>query len=313
MPVRVIYDDDADGFASAYAAHLKFGDSAIYTPADRGDDPPTDFTDSDEVYVLDFNYTRPVMKAIAEKVKHICLLDHHFTALQELGDLPFAHFDLAHSTAVIAWKYFLPDSPIPPFYGYVEDHDLGKEALPQSREVHLAVECYDRDFSVWRNISGVTLPRNAVEEYECISRLATEGEVCKLYADQRVSDMAEQCRMATFYLPNTVLNTNGMIRFNQAEPESPGVFRVPVVNATTNHSAVCKKLLDNHPDAKLAAYYHDLGSGRRQWGLRSRGDFDCSVVAAAFGGGGHPQACGFQTFQDSDCDIPAPLSKMGAQ
>jgi uncharacterized protein len=34
----------------------------------------------------------------------------------------------------------------------------------------------------------------------------------------------------------------------------------------------------------------------QQWGLGSMGDFDVSEIAKAYGGGGHKNAAGFQSF-----------------
>jgi len=71
------------------------------------------------------------------------------------------------------------------------------------------------------------------------------------------------------------------------------MWTCPVANATVFFSEVGEALLDMNPTAPFSAYYSDRGDGKRQWGLRSRPEFDCSVVAKAFGGGGHKQAAGF--------------------
>jgi hypothetical protein len=75
--------------------------------------------------------------------------------------------------------------------------------------------------------------------------------------------------------------------------EEEGAHFVPVANATVFFSEVGERLLEMYPEAPFSAYYQDRQDGKRQWGLRSRPGFDCSEVAAAFGGGGHKQAAGF--------------------
>lgn len=305
MGIKVLYDDDADGFGAAYAARLKFGDNAQYIPVHRGEEPP-DFKKEDEVYVLDFNFSKKVMDGIASMVAHLCLLDHHKSASEELSGASYSHFDLTHSAAVIAWHYFLPDQPLPAFYGYIEDHDLGKDALIQTHEIHMAVEMWPRDFAVWKTISQVKIPRDTLAEFKALGVLAQQGEICCRYAHQRAQDMAEQERMAVIDCASKE------IRFSQPQPDGDGIYNLPVVNATTQHSHVCKVLLDRHPEYKLAGFYQDLGSGRRQWGLRSTPDGpDVSEIAKTFGGGGHPHAAGFQTYRDAD-DSAAPLNKLAA-
>ena len=71
-------------------------------------------------------------------------------------------------------------------------------------------------------------------------------------------------------------------------------YTVPVVNTTTLFSEVGDYLCRQRPEIPFAAYYFDR-QDKRQWGLRSRGACDCSVVAKQFGGGGHPGAAGFVT------------------
>jgi hypothetical protein len=78
-------------------------------------------------------------------------------------------------------------------------------------------------------------------------------------------------------------------------------YFVPVANATVFYSEVGEELLKRHPASPFAGYYMDRGDGQRQWGLRSRPSFDCSVIAKALGGGGHKQASGF--VQDLRADM----------
>ena len=70
---------------------------------------------------------------------------------------------------------------------------------------------------------------------------------------------------------------------------------VPGVNASIHMSEVPEELLKRNPHVRFAAYYFDRADGKRQWGLRSVGDFDVSEVAKTLGGGGHKNAAGFTT------------------
>jgi len=53
------------------------------------------------------------------------------------------------------------------------------------------------------------------------------------------------------------------------------------------------QLPEAYPDAPFSVSYCDRADGKRSYSLRSRNGFDVSVVAKAFGGGGHPGAGGF--------------------
>lgn len=315
MKTYVLYDADADGFGSAFAAFLKLGESAVYIPVRRGEPPPP-MPEANQVYILDFNYPREVMIDMSNDfVSHlggedrVCLIDHHATAQVELGDLPYCHFDTSKSAAVLSWEYFHPDQDVPAFFGYIQDSDLWTWGLPLSREVHLAVESYPMDFATWSTISGIAIPRTPAIEAMCLEQLMDDGSICRRFVQQQVREALADSRMASF-----VVNGTRCITFDpDAVTSGDGVYRVPVVNATNLSSEICNELLIQNPDSPFAASYRDLNDGRRQWSLRSRDDFDCSQVASAFGGGGHPKASGFATFHDSDYGFPAKPTEGTAQ
>lgn len=305
MRTLVLYDDDADGFAAAYAAWLKFGSEAEYQAVDRGDEAP-DTRGVDRLFVLDFNYPRDTMLLLAQRSRDIVLLDHHASAKEELYDLPFCKFDLTKSAAVIAWEYFHPEESVPMFYGYVQDADLYQWRLPMSREAHLAVESYDRDFGTWASISGILMPqRDFGVESLCLEQLIRDGTVIARFADRQIKQTLDHARCGTFIVNDEAVTKNRIITFDPDAPsDGDGIYQVPVVNASVLTSDVCHQLLNKHPQAKFAAAYHDTKHGLRKWGLRSRGDFDVSQVCKQFGGGGHKSAGGFKTFHDADYGAP---------
>ena len=64
------------------------------------------------------------------------------------------------------------------------------------------------------------------------------------------------------------------------------------VNATVLFSEIAGTLAEGRA---FGAAWFERSDGKRQWSLRSRdGGADVSVIAKARGGGGHPQAAGFQ-------------------
>jgi len=85
-----------------------------------------------------------------------------------------------------------------------------------------------------------------------------------------------------------------------AQLRNIGGYLVPVVNASMLFSEVGEWLCNNFimPTGELpnfGAYYFDrVVDGIRQWGMRSRNEFDVSLVAKMYGGGGHKNAAGFQ-------------------
>ncbi len=76
----------ADGFTAAWAVWKPFGDSVKFHPGVHGQ-PPPDVT-GEHVVIVDFSYPRPVLFEMAQKAASITLLDHHGTAVKEIGNVP---------------------------------------------------------------------------------------------------------------------------------------------------------------------------------------------------------------------------------
>ena len=94
------------------------------------------------VYIPDFSYNLET----TTKLWHfhggrVTLLDHHKSAMEELqGQLPGCYFDMNRSAAAIAWGYFKPLERMPDLLAYVQDRDLWRWELPDSRAVNAAIE-----------------------------------------------------------------------------------------------------------------------------------------------------------------------------
>ena len=255
----VIYHAEcADGFGAAYAAWLKLGDAADYVPATYGQ-PPPELPPRRDLYILDFSYPLQTIRDL--QVNHtLTLLDHHKTALH-LSDIPGCSIDVSASGAVLAWRHFHPGEPVPKLLEYVQDRDLWKWHLADSRAISAYIHSHGYDFNRW---------------------LSMETDV---QTDQpRLVEIGEAIlRVQAFQLDKLTLN---------AKAVDIGGHSVPSVYAPVLVSEIGERLLELHPGAPFAAIYYDRDDGRK-WSLRSRSDFDVSVVAQTFGGGGHAQAAGF--------------------
>lgn len=257
---HVIYHANCpDGFGAAFAAWLLLGDKAQYIPAKYGEAPPELPSDA-HVVIVDFSYPRLQLEKLNATVKSLLVLDHHKTAQADLNGLHYAIFDMTHSGAYLAWTYFHEGS-VPDLILYLEDRDLWRWALPNSKEISATIGSYPRDFETW----NIELFQGEFET------LVTQGESILRYKNQQVQLQADQF---------VWWSVNGHL--------------VPVVNTTTEFSEVGEELCMRYPEAPFAMYYFDRGDGKRQFGLRSRNGFDVSVIAKQFGGGGHPAAAGFQ-------------------
>lgn len=263
QPRYILYHGNCpDGWGAAWAAWTALGDSAEYIPCLYGQDPPRLSPDG-IVLLVDFSYPRDVLLRFWESVSSLEVLDHHKTAEADLAGLDWCLFDMDKSGAMLTWEWFHPHDPAPAIIQYVQDRDLWRFALPDSREVYAWMSSYPRgDFGIYQGMVDVleANPHVAIGEGKALLRLQA----------QYVETMCQQAFMLIV-----------------------GGYRVPVVNATTLFSEVGDRLCELYPDAPFAAYYLDRADGNTQWGLRSRGEFDVSEVAMVYGGGGHRNAAGF--------------------
>ncbi|HCN76532.1 MAG TPA: hypothetical protein DIT13_04955 [Verrucomicrobiales bacterium] len=266
-PIFVLYHANCpDGFAAAWAAWMTIGNAATYMPVNYGE-PLPDLPDGAMVIMVDFSYPRPILEALAERCQ-VTVLDHHPTAQEALRGLDFATFDLQKSGAVLAWEHF-HGTDVPEMLLYIQDRDLWQWKLPASREINAGLwKGTPREFGAWKTIhalwhSGVTTAKE---------RLIQAGEILATYDALTVDQLCKHPHWMR------VLN-----------------WTVPAVASPVLQSEIGHRLLELHPTAPFAAIYMTLDDGTFAYSLRARhDDFDVSVVAKEFKGGGHKAAAGFR-------------------
>lgn len=275
----------ADGFTAAWAIHLRWPDIEFH-PGIYGEDPPE--VEGKNVLIVDFSYKRPVLQWMAERAKHIVVLDHHKSA--EIDLAPFARdvltgkptyideglngigiynlealFDMEKSGARMAWEYAHPRSEIPQLVRRVEDRDLWRFALSGTREINANLFSRPYDFGEWGRVADL------LETEDGWDRIFAAGEAIERKHHKDVAELLRIC-------------TREMVI---------GGHLVKVANIPyTLSSDAAGALAEGQP---FGACYFDDRDGNRVFSLRSRaGGLDVSQIAAAYGGGGHAAAAGFR-------------------
>lgn len=181
-PDVVLYHAEcSDGFGAAWAI-WKQCPGARFIPVKHGHPPPEDLH-GQRVVIVDFSYARPVLESLASQTKQLLVLDHHITAEQALGGLPYAYFDQKKSGAVLAWEW-AHGKTAPWLLQYIQDKDLWNWALPGSREINAALASYPFDFKLWDQFSQATLEQ--------------EGRAILRYEQELVGKLAAQAIMVDF-------------------------------------------------------------------------------------------------------------------
>lgn len=258
--IKVIYHANCvDGFTAAWAMFLAFGDDAEYIPATYSDHKPPPVDKEDDVYIVDFSYSREVVCRLKEKAKSLLILDHHTSAQDALAGLDYAIFDMNRSGAGIAWDH-MHGRKRPWLINYVEDHDLFRFKLPHSRAVRAYIRSIPHTFNDWFHLHGTS-----------IEQAVSEGSAILRYIEQYV----------------TSTNT-------QAVKIKLGDHRVYGINsASPQVSDLLHDLLKRDQKRPFSVAWNRGPDGLVKYSLRSRGNFDVAQLAVSFGGGGHKQAAGF--------------------
>lgn len=263
IQTTILYHNDADGFAAAMAAWMRYGDTgANYIEVRYGKPVPVIPTGTKQLFILDFSYSREVCDALATRYE-LVVLDHHKTAQAALEDAPYAIFDMNKAGCELAWEHFFPAEPLPDLLTYVADRDLWVWELPYSKEVNAWIATLPKRFSEWATVARGCIGQQAVMCGQAV--LANQAHLLEIMASG-----AKFIEIAG--LPAVVVNSTQAL-----------------------HSELAEFLGQRFPGAAIVAIYNDQANGTRKWSLRTtRDDVDVSDIARQYGGGGHRKAAGFE-------------------
>jgi oligoribonuclease NrnB/cAMP/cGMP phosphodiesterase (DHH superfamily) len=256
-----------DGFSAAWAAWKKFGAKAQYVPisaSQTADQLGNLEVANRDVYFLDVCAVTEDLKKLTVNNRLVTVIDHHPTNHDRGSYVTNFIFNLKHSGAVLAWKYFHPDKDVPLLLKYVEDNDLWKFKMPNAYAVGNWLGLANFKFKEWNNLA------ETLENKESRTRAVAAGKIIGEYRDGIIRDVLDHAYEVEF------LGYRAMA-VNEA---------VGSINSLVGHRLIDK----DHP---VGIVWYENGKSRKI-SLRSKGDTDVSKLAAKFpGGGGHKHASGF--------------------
>ena len=268
--IAVLYHGGCpDGFGGAYAAWKKLGDTADYIPLKHGKPAPENL-DGKDLYFIDFCYPQSVMDELSKVAKSITVLDHHEGMRATAAKFP-GIFDTSHSGATIAWNYFHPHTPVPRLLQYVEDGDLYRFDLPNSRDVLAYVYTLTDSFA--------SFDSQNVEKW-----------------DRFLAELADPDEM------ERVVKTGGLFAQYHEHVVAHGVHHAEVVHFEGYEcylagssgefvSDIGNRLARLKPP--IAIIVSADAEGLRV-SLRSDKSVNVAEIAQKYGGNGHPAAAGFE-------------------
>lgn len=303
-PLVIVHNHCPDGWCCEFLFRRHFGDNADYMQASYGD-PIPDVRLRPHVYIADFSWPEWEMRSMQGQCRgRMTVIDHHKSAKEVLVDTiqyqdemspPSAIqpirvvFDLNHSGAYLTWQFLKDAGATDPVFAdgnpplivqLVQDRDLWKWELPDSRELNAAMSSYPKTVEAWIELHSLLTPVSGGGYW----RLVREGAAILRRQEQEVEAAV-----------------------NRAVWMDIAGHRVLVVNTTCHHSEVGGRLAEGK--AFGATYFDDLKRNLRVWSFRSaEGGIDVSEIARRWpGGGGHVRAAG--------CQVPLdqPVNAMSGQ
>lgn len=249
-----------DGFAAALAARMALGDRAELVPFGYEGESIPDFRGR-EAMMIDCCLKREDLIKAQGEAKSLLVLDHHKSAMKECGDLECCRFDMDRSGAGLAWDHFFPGTPRPWLFNHVQDRDLWRFELPDTRAFCQALDALPFSLEAWRDVA-----------------LMAEGDKEKFL--ERGRAMLEQFEAQC-----------SLIAKSATLAEFMG-HRVWALNATHTFASRCGEMLCERGGADYALIWSSKDLRTAKLSLRSVAPFDVAEVAGALGGGGHAQASG---------------------
>lgn len=275
-PLVIYHAPCLDGFTAAWAMWLKYP-HAEFVPGIYGQEPPA--CKDRHVYLLDFSYKPLVLEAMLRSASKITIIDHHKTAETALAPYFDAgtingKFDMNQSGAMLAWKWFHPNEPVPLMVSLVEDRDLGhlwRKAgpnFPGTSAINSVLFSYEYNFETW------SVLQQLIEDEGTCAALLEQGNAIER---KHMKDVKE--------LVSKLQHTRAIGVY-----DDPGV---PCCNLPYTYASDAANLMAK--DAPFAATYYQDGNDQLSFSLRSvEGGVDVSEIAAQYGGGGHAHAAGFR-------------------
>lgn len=224
------------------------------------------------IIMCDYTPSLEQLEQIEKIATSIVILDHHITAQNNLKEKKYAIFEMDKSGAVLTWDYFFPDFKTPDFLLMIQDRDLWKWKLKDSRILTAGLfalcSCYEMyDFTSLFDIFKDILNNN--------SNVMAIGEV---------------------YNKSNLMKANIVAKTHSKKINKYKDYNVCFVNCDSDISSDVGNILTSNKEWNIdfaILWRHNNPKNIYTISLRANNKVDVSKIAEQFGGGGHKNASGF--------------------
>ncbi len=227
------------------------------------------------VLFCDYSPSLEILNLIENVAKKITILDHHISAKKALENKSYAIFDMNKSGAGLTWEYFFPDSNVPTFIQMIQDRDLWKWEISNSKEFTSGLFTLCDGYESYNFTELFNLIEDIYFSEDKFNFCLDLGKVISRANHNKAKSIADSAS-------KKIDNYKG--------------HKVCVVNCSYEHASEVGNLLSsmNSIDFAVMWTYNNLNDNYHI-SLRSCNKVDVSQIASEYGGGGHVNASGMTT------------------
>jgi hypothetical protein len=317
--VVVFFHEDHDGHVAAAVAYqiiIEHGPKSFraFRVQYNRPIPEVELTNNTVLYIVDFSYKREILEKMNEQVAKLVVLDHHKSAMLDLEGLPYAIFDMKHSGASLAWKYFTNDmigeterGICPAVVTLTTDYDLWKRkkdgkpnsTTPWHFDAGVDKWIFDRiqnsfgKYEIQPEYHPDVLVEISPELTLWIYLLPRDWAAIEI-AEQGQPIYEYQIKRATEYLTRHKYKVIELLGHKIALAYFESDLKNYIGEILGNHVKE-----DGEPLCHFAMLYWVMSDGRVVYSLRRseelQPEVDVGAIASNFGGGGHEGAASFSS------------------
>jgi len=294
----------ADGIVGALGGYLS-GEKFTFVPLSileseqsRIDSFAKSLQKDDEVYIVDFTGGPLFISECCAKAKKVVILDHHKTGQEDLSSPQLTtlsnletHFDMSRSGATLSRDHFNVSSilqstrssedaqRILQLFSYIEDNDLWRHALPDSKLFTAGFQSLGLDFDARKDNGAIFEKILALQ----VDALIAKGKEVILEQDRVIAEeLLSSFAISIPHGEGQQLDTLAV------------VTRFPDYRSTMGNLLAVKSREQGLSAAGAVVYEEAaLGDATFKVSLRSIGDVDTTLTSKYFNGGGHKNASSF--------------------
>jgi len=232
-------------------------------------------TSDDIVVIVDFSFSKERMNDIAQQVQKLIWIDHHSTAIDEIGEDSYLGLSRKDTAAcVLTWMYFYRDVPVPESVKLIGEYDIFN--------TH-GEEWEDKVLPFQYGLRTMRDKLNQVWDPAVIGRWDT-----LFHSTFDINTIIDKGNIILEYNDNSYRSMSLLMFDGVLTTPSGKVLRVKCLNIPMSNSLVFKHVektgtdvfitFSITPDRTNVTFYSDT--------------VHCGQIAKEYGGGGHAGAAG---------------------